>query len=169
MYDNADEVYRPGDMVMVTCKFMARGRWLPVMEWSYSDGTAIQSKDMSDASNMHTHIEWVILSVNTSTNGLSVKCVVKMPDVMRQPPAEHPFPVLPEYWATNIPDYEFTFMTPAISVLCKYSQTHCCSYNQIHIHFIYSLYNREYCLMTKRETSQTSNFSKSNFLASTNV
>ena len=105
------------DIVLFLCTIQYSGSWVPRMTWQRigrkDSILSTQVIDVDEDGQSKTMRSILTIEALSTTNGDIFTCLIKfeavaVPQIIHKPVA------------TNVPDYEFQWITPALNVSCTY-------------------------------------------------
>ena len=103
--------FRVGDEISFSCSLNYRGRWAPTISWITDNGDMLPSVDTGTANETVTHAVSVRATPDLHNKAMNARVFFAAP--LFPPPGENE--------ATNVPDYEYRYVSDVIMVECKYS------------------------------------------------
>ena len=103
--------FRVGDEISFSCSLNYRGRWAPTISWTTDNGDMQPSIDTGTANETVTHAVSVRATPDLHNKAMNARVFFAAP--LNPPPGVDE--------ASNVPDYEYRYVSDVIMVECKYS------------------------------------------------
>ena len=102
--------FRVGDEISFSCSLNYRGRWAPTISWTTDNGDMVPSIDTGTANETVTHAVTVRATPDLHNKAMNARVFFAAP--LNPPPGVDE--------ASNVPDYEYRYVSDVIMVECKY-------------------------------------------------
>ena len=105
----SDGTAEEGDVITLWCEVTYSGKWAPQMTWRDRSGSPLASSDSGTPGAVVRHE--ISVTVVKTDEPIAFSCLTDFSDVLNPAPGEDE--------ATNVVDYEYTYLSGDITVHCE--------------------------------------------------